>query len=169
MEATTEKVKIISAGGIAAMLRRMAYEMYERNFTAERLVLSGIGPRGGYVADVLEGHLREIAPLKVMRADFLKIADGLAWKKAPTAAEIAQGTLVIVDDVLYSGTTIVQALTLAASLQPAKIQTAVLVDRGHHRFPVQGNYVGMEIATSLKQYVSVEVDLEAQRAEAFIF
>jgi pyrimidine operon attenuation protein / uracil phosphoribosyltransferase len=169
MEATTEKIKIISAGAISAMLRRIAFEIYERNFGAEQLILAGIGPRGAYLADLLEAHLGEISKLKLMRADFAKLEHGLAWKAEPAPQGITNGTLLIVDDVLYSGNTIVKALALVAPLQPAKIQTAVLIDRGHHRFPIQGNYVGMEIATSLKQYVSVEVDTETQRAEAFIF
>ena len=169
MEASTEKVKIISAGAIAAMLRRMAFEIYERNFSAELLVIAGIGPRGGYLADRIESHLLEISPIMLQRADFSKHENGLRWKQEPSAIELAHGNWVIVDDVLYSGGTIVEALVLASQSKPTKIQTAVLVDRGHHRFPVQGNYVGMEIATSLKQYVSVEVDVEAQRAEAFIF
>jgi pyrimidine operon attenuation protein/uracil phosphoribosyltransferase len=48
METTKEKVKILSAGAISAMLRRMAYEIYERNFTAKSIVLMGIGPRGAF-------------------------------------------------------------------------------------------------------------------------
>jgi pyrimidine operon attenuation protein / uracil phosphoribosyltransferase len=169
METTVEKVKIISAGAINAMLRRMAYEIYERNFAAEHILIAGIGMRGGYVADQLEAQLKEISNLKLSRADFVKSDDGLGWLVVPVLGTAQDVTLLIVDDVLYSGSTLVQAMVLAAPLAPAKIQTAVLIDRGHHRFPVQGNFVGMEIASSLKQYVSVEIDAAAQRAEAYIF
>jgi pyrimidine operon attenuation protein/uracil phosphoribosyltransferase len=169
METTPQKVKIISAGAIAAMLKRMAYEVFERNFGGERIVVAGIGPRGGYLADHLEAHLRAISPLDVERADLDKVGDGLAWKGGKPAVALAGATLLIVDDVLYSGATLVQALGLAASHAPDKIQTAFLIDRGHHRFPVRHDFVGMVIATSLKQYVSVEVDAAHQRVEAFIF
>jgi pyrimidine operon attenuation protein/uracil phosphoribosyltransferase len=74
-----------------------------------------------------------------------------------------------VDDVLYSGATVLQALVLAAGLNPGRIQTAFLIDRGHHQYPLTHDYVGMEMATSLKQYISVEVDAVTQRAEAFIY
>ena len=169
MEATTEKVKILSAGATTAMLRRMAYEIYERNFATDRLVLGGIGPRGCFVADVLQRHLAEISPLKLTRCDFVKLEQGLAWEQAPQMAAITDSTFLIVDDVLYTGSTIVHALAMLTSLSPATVRTAVLIDRGHHRFPVQANYVGMEIATSLKQYVSVEINLETRRAEGFIY
>ncbi len=170
MEATSEKIKILSSGAIAAMSRRMAYEIYERNFGVDRLVLAGIGPRGIYLADILEAHLREISNLALTRSDFQKLEnDALGWKVQPDPQAMLEANVLIVDDVLYSGHTVVQALSLIAPMLPAKIQTAVLIDRGHHRFPVQGNYIGMEIATSLKQYVSVEIDIAQQRAEAFIF
>ncbi len=169
MEATTEKVKILSAGAITAMLRRMAFEVYERNFDTDRLVLGGIGPRGCFVADVLEKHLAEISPLKLTRCDFVKLEQGLGWQSPPQVDDISESAFLIVDDVLYSGSTIVHALAMLAPLTPARVRTAVLIDRGHHRFPVQANYVGMEIATSLKQYVSVEVNLETQRAEGYIY
>lgn len=171
MESTTEKVKILSAGAISAMLRRMAYEIYERNFAETRLVLAGIGPRGGFLANHLQAHLQEISPLRVERADFVKAetGNGLTWE-TPMATDALKGTpLLIVDDVLYSGGTVVQALILATALQPSKIQTAFLIDRGHHQFPVTHDYVGMEMATSLKQYVGVEIDSASNRAEAFIF
>lgn len=171
MESTTEKVKILSAGAISAMLRRMAYEVYERNFSIPTLLVAGIGVRGGFIADRLQAHLEEISPLRVERLDFLKPEDGqrLQWKQTPAGAALAGSTLLIVDDVLYSGNTMLQALTMVAALNPAHIQAAVLIDRGHHQYPVTHDYVGMEMATSLKQYISVEVNTTTQRAEAFIF
>ncbi|MEY3442959.1 MAG: hypothetical protein RLZZ519_1240 [Bacteroidota bacterium] len=171
METIKEKVKILSAGAISAMLRRMAYEIYERNFAEHTIILTGIGPRGGFLASRLQKHLTEISPLKVIRADMLKVAESnqLAWEVPIQLESVDAATILIVDDVLYSGGTVVQALFLAAELRPAKIQTAFLIDRGHHLFPVTHDYVGMEMATSLKQYITVEVDPDTERAEAFIF
>ena len=171
METTKEKVKILSAGAISAMLRRMAYEIYERNFTAKSIVLMGIGPRGAFLASRIQKHLTEISPLTVFRADLVKVADSdqLAWESPTQARSITDSPVLIVDDVLYSGGTVVQALFLAYALKPIKIQTAFLIDRGHRQFPVTHDYVGMEMATSLKQYISVDVDPVTERAEAFIF
>lgn len=167
---TSTKVKILSSGAVAAMLRRMAYEIYEHNFQSQRLVMAGIGQRGGFLADRLEAHLREISPLHVVRMDLAKNEDGSGLQWLGDARSALEGeTLLIVDDVLYSGATTLQALVLAAGLKPETIQTAFLIDRGHHHFPVRHDYVGMEMATSLKQYVSVEVDPQTLRAEAFIF
>ena len=102
--------------------------------------------------------------------DLAKQEDGTGLYWANGMAQSLEGqTLLIVDDVLYSGATTLQALVKVAELKPDTIQTAFLIDRGHHHFPVRHDYVGMEMATSLKQYVSVEVDPQTLRAEAFIF
>jgi pyrimidine operon attenuation protein/uracil phosphoribosyltransferase len=115
--------------------------------------------------------LTEISPLTVLRADLVKVADSdqLAWESPTQARSITDSPVLIVDDVLYSGSTVVQALFLAYALKPIKIQTAFLIDRGHRQFPVTHDYVGMEMATSLKQYITVDVDPVTERAEAFIF
>jgi pyrimidine operon attenuation protein / uracil phosphoribosyltransferase len=170
MEGTTEKVKILSAGAIVAMLRRMAYQIYERNFAEPKLFIAGIGARGGFIADRLEASLKEISPIAIQRVDLVK-QEGheLAWVDVAVAEEMSGQSLLIVDDVLYSGATVLQALVLAAGLNPGRIQTAFLIDRGHHQYPLTHDYVGMEMATSLKQYISVEVDAVTQRAEAFIY
>ena len=171
MEKTTEKVKILSAGAIAAMLRRMAYEIYERNYGESTLVLAGIGARGAFLADRIAMHLEEISPLKVIRQDIQKPEgdQSLRWVEAPVAEALQGATVLLIDDVLYSGSTVMQALVLAIGFHPAKIQTLFLIDRGHHQYPVTHDYVGMEMATSLKQYISVEVDPLKLRAEAFIY
>ncbi|MFM2376753.1 MAG: hypothetical protein RLZZ165_1850 [Bacteroidota bacterium] len=171
MESPIEKVKILSTGAISATLVRMAYEMLERNFAEEALVLSGIGARGRYIADRLETHLKEISRMDVVRSDLLKVQgeSGLAWADERLAPAVGGRPLILVDDVLYSGSTLLQALFLAVPLNPRTIQTAFLIDRGHHHYPITHDYVGMEIATSLKQYIRFEVDEETGRAEAFIY
>jgi pyrimidine operon attenuation protein / uracil phosphoribosyltransferase len=165
------KVKILSAGAITAKLRRMAYEIYERNFGQDAIVLVGIGPRGCYLADKLATYLGSISPLAIQRMDLEKTdkENGVSWADPSLAESLAEKTVLIVDDVLYSGKTMLAALSEIAGHGPSKIQVAVLIDRGHHLLPVKHDYVGMEIASSLKQYVSVEVDEALERAEAFIF
>ena len=167
MQEQRVKVKILGGGAMMAKLRRMAYQIYEQNFAETGLVLCGIGPRGAFLAKILQAHLREISPLEV---DLLRLAkeDPMHWEE-PGAATVATGKVaIIVDDVLYSGLTVLNALTMLLPLKPSKIQVAVLIDRGHHHYPVTHDYVGMELATSLLQYVTVEVDEDQSKAAVYL-
>jgi pyrimidine operon attenuation protein/uracil phosphoribosyltransferase len=94
--------------------------------------------------------------------------DPMHWEE-PGAESVATGKVaIIVDDVLYSGLTVLNALTKLLPLKPSKIQVAVLIDRGHHHYPVTHDYVGMELATSLLQYVTVEVDEDQSKAAVYL-
>jgi pyrimidine operon attenuation protein/uracil phosphoribosyltransferase len=167
-----EKVKILSAGAINAKIKRMAFEVYERNFAEQSLLIVSIGPRGAFLADRLATELRGISGMQVSRANLAKseAEEALHWEAGTVPAkEIQDGKVLVVDDVLYSGKTMFQAVAEIFSWHPKAVQVAVLIDRGHRFLPVSHDYVGMEMATSLKQYISVEIDRESQRAEAFIY
>lgn len=168
MQEQIEKVKILGGGAMTAKLRRMAYQMYEKNFAEEALVLVGIGPRGSFLAGILRDFLLEISPLKV---ELLRLAkeSPMYWEEGGTAEQVSGKVAIIVDDVLYSGLTILNALTQLVPLAPSKIQVAVLIDRGHHHYPISHDYVGMVLATSLRQYVSVEVDEDQSKAAVYLF
>ncbi|MCL4105588.1 UNVERIFIED_CONTAM: hypothetical protein GTU68_057463 [Idotea baltica] len=81
---------------------------------------------------------------------------------------IAGLPVLIVDDVLYSGRTMFYAIAAVVPLGPAKIQTAVLIDRGHRSIPVTHDFVGMLLSTSLQEHVSVEISPEKSSATAYI-
>jgi pyrimidine operon attenuation protein / uracil phosphoribosyltransferase len=168
MQEQHEKVKILGGGAMLAKLRRMAYQIYEKNFTETELVLCGVGPRGAFLAAILQQQLQEISPLHVHILHLVK-EQPVHWQD-PEATPIATGKVaIIVDDVLYSGLTILNALTQLLPLQPSKVQVAVLIDRGHHHYPVTHDYVGMVLATSLRQYVSVEVDEDQSKAAVYLY
>ncbi|MEM7035552.1 MAG: phosphoribosyltransferase family protein [Bacteroidota bacterium] len=171
MDHSEQKVKILGATAVDAKLRRIAYEIYERSFGREEIVIIGIGKRGGYVADRLEGMLAEVAPLKVLRLAAVKAAegDGITLDGDDVAGTIQGRLALVVDDVLYSGRTMFHALAAVMEHGPEMVQTAVLIDRGHRNLPVTHDYVGMVLATSLKQYVSVEIAENEKKAVAYVF
>lgn len=169
MNTEIEKVKILSAGAISAKLRRMAFEIFERNFVETELVLVSIGPRGSFLAKKLVEHLMEISTLKVQIIRLDKVEDCLNWEQSGNISAIVGRKVLIVDDVLYSGKTMFSAVSKVLEAHPSGIQVAVLIDRGHRILPVSRDFVGMEMATSLKQYISMEFNQESSRAEAFIF
>lgn len=161
----------MSAGAITAKLKRMAFEIYERNFKDEELVFVSIGPRGEYLSNRLAKHMVEISKLKIfqMRLHKADDAEDLSWQSTDSLDKLNGKTVVIVDDVLYSGKTMFTAIAEVLKGNPIGVQVAILIDRGHRILPVSHDFVGMEMATSLKQYISMEVDPNTARAEAFIF
>ena len=118
MSEAAHKVKILGAKAVKAKLRRMAYEIYERNYERDRLVIIGIGGRGGYLSRQLSDILREISPIKVERFDLDKnIEDELSLD--PGSRSIIPGqSVLIVDDVLYSGLTMFHAVAMVMQYNP---------------------------------------------------
>lgn len=169
MKKDPHRVKILGAKAVKAKLRRMAYEIFEKNYEAESLVMIGMGKRGGYLCSRLADLLQEISPLKVTQIEAVKSDSREGILPEETNKAIPGQAVIIVDDVLYSGLTMFQALSAVMDLKPAKVQVAVLIDRGHRNIPVSHDFVGVELATSLQQYVSVEITADEDKAVAYLF
>ena len=168
MSTGKEKVQILSAAEARSKINRMAYEIYESNFGVEQLVLIGVNERGTFLADLLTEHLRKISPIEILRIRGNRVKDGVQMETADAAATIRGRAVVIVDDVLYSGRTMFLAIAAVIPHRPARVQTAVLIDRGHRNVPVTHDFVGMLLATTLQQHVSVEIASEETSAIAFV-
>lgn len=165
-----QKAKILSSSAARARLKRIAYEVYEANYGNEKLIILGIDHRGGYLAEQLANILKEISPIEVilMMADKMENPDKVVIRDANAETAIRGNSILIVDDVLYSGKTLFNAIAAVMYCQPSKVQTAVLIDRGHRSIPVTHDFVGMLLSTSLKQHVSVEISPETLSATAYL-
>ena len=165
----TGKSKILQHKAIQAKLNRIAWEIYEANAHRSELVVVGIDRRGRLVAEALIERLRQISPLQVKEfTSFGGKETGEAKLDAPEGA-LKEKDVVIVDDVLYSGKTMFNTLAATMKRDPASIQVAVLIDRGHRNIPVSPDFVGLELATTLKQYVSVEIEEGTGEMTAYLF
>lgn len=149
-------------------LRRIAHEIVEEHPTLEDIALIGIPSRGVEVCRRLAAYAREIQDVPVYSGiiDVSMHRDDLHTKRRirtvqPTCLppDLEKKTLVLADDVLYSGRTIRAALDAVASFgRPARIQLAVLIDRGHRELPIQPDFVGREITTDYSQRVFVRFE-----------
>lgn len=152
---------------MARALSRIAHEICERNNGASAITLLGIPTRGAHLAKRLALLIESIegAPVQVGTLDTTLFRDDLRLKAPralmPTAIPslgIEGRTVVLVDDVLFSGRTIRAALDALGDLgRPARVQLAVLVDRGHRELPIRADFVGKNIPTSLTQSVKVNL------------
>jgi len=158
------KLLILDHAAIEARIRRMAHEIYERNYTEQAVYIIGVEERGGYLADRLTACLREISPLRVTQArasldrtDRAGMVRLVPMKLSVEMEALHNHSAIVVDDVLYGGNTMLNVVAGLLPALPKSIQTAVLIDRGHRLMPIAPNFVGLELATSLQQHVSFEV------------
>lgn len=171
MQQSNEKAKILGGGAMVAKLRRMAYQVYEKNFGETELVMVAVGQKGLAMAKLLKAMLEEISTLKVELLGLEQMDGALhpQFRDTALAAKIQGKLALIVDDVLYSGQTMFWAIAETMKFQPAKIQVAILIDRGHRSIPVTHDFVGMVLATSLRQYVAVEFDEDHSKASVYLY
>lgn len=163
-----EKTRILDAEAIDRALRRIAHEIVERNKGTKDLVLVGIRRRGVPLAQRLGRYIKEFegdsVPIGVL--DITLYRDDLTLKfdrpqvhRTEVPVNISGKTVVLVDDVLYTGRTVRAALDALVDLgRPAQIQLAVLIDRGHRELPIRADYVGKNVPTSKKEVIEVRLE-----------
>lgn len=165
--------KIVDAIGMKRALMRMTYEIIERNKGTKNLVLVGIKTRGLYLAQRIAANLKRLenVTIPVGALDISRYRDDLPENEKKKMIHnqqldfsITDKNVVLVDDVLFTGRTIRAALdALMDQGRPAKINLAVLVDRGHRELPIRPDFIGKNIPTALDEKVQVsmsEVDQE---------
>ena len=162
---------VLEAEEIRRALTRIAHEILERTHGGEEVILLGIPTRGVPLARRLAARIGEFEGLEVpcgsldvtMHRDDLRLHPARALGRTDLPVGGVDGkTIVLVDDVLYSGRTVRAALDALTDLgRPRAVQLAVLVDRGHRELPIRADYVGKNLPTSQRELVRVllsEVD-----------
>ncbi len=157
---------ILSQPEITAKLKRIAFEIYEQNFGEEEVILIGLEQRGGYLAEKTRTLLSSVAPFSVhiypSVVDREKTSGMMNMIPLGGLPDLSGKPVIVIDDVLYSGRTLLSVVAQLLPLSPKKIQTMVLIDRGHRQMPVSPDYVGMELATTLQQHVYFEIQANGE-------
>ncbi|MBF4599569.1 bifunctional pyr operon transcriptional regulator/uracil phosphoribosyltransferase PyrR [Frigoribacterium sp. VKM Ac-1396] len=158
---------VLSQADIARALTRISHEILESNKGADDLVVLGIPTRGVVLADRLAETLSSISgsPVPVGSVDVTMYRDDLRRQptRSPRPTSVPSGgidgkTVVLVDDVLYSGRTIRAALDALSSIgRPRAVRLAVLVDRGHRELPIRADFVGKNLPTSTVERIFVRL------------
>ncbi|MCD6246456.1 bifunctional pyr operon transcriptional regulator/uracil phosphoribosyltransferase PyrR [candidate division WOR-3 bacterium] len=159
--------KIMDELAIKRVLKRMAHEIVEKNGGIDNLIVVGIQRRGDILAGRIAQLLKQIEGKEVTtgklditlyRDDLSSIANQPVIHKTDIPVNIDDKTIILVDDVLFTGRTIRAALDELIDFgRPKRIQVAVLVDRGHRELPIKADYVGKNIPTSIDELVDVHV------------
>src|SRR5881227_4230339 len=157
----------MDAEAIRRALRRIAHEIIERNPHLEGVVLAGIPSRGVEIARRIAGFVRQTDKANVDTGviDVAMHRDDIGTRRelpvvhaSRLPVPLEERTVIIVDDVLYTGRTVRAAMDAINSFgRPARIQLAALIDRGHRELPIRADYVGKNLPTSVAEKVRVRI------------
>jgi len=159
------QTKLVDADGLKRTINRLAHEVVEKNRDVRSLAIVGIRTRGEHLAHRIALKTREIEEIDIpvgilditlYRDDLRGRLDQPQLKSTEILFDISGKTVVLVDDVLFTGRTIRSALNALMDIgRPARIELLVLVDRGHRELPIKADIVGKNVPTSSRQEVRV--------------
>ncbi|MDX1270820.1 phosphoribosyltransferase family protein [Bizionia paragorgiae] len=157
---TTLKNSILSHDEIIHKIKRIAYQIYESNMDESEVILAGIDSNGYILAKKLKVVLTKISPIKpiLCKVSIDKKNPREAIKTSLKPEEYANKSVVLIDDVLNSGTTLVYGVKHFLDVPLKQFKTAVLVNRNHKKFPVKADFKGISLSTSLNEHVDVSLD-----------
>lgn len=152
-----KKNKIMDQKHIQKTIKRISYQIYETNSEENELVLAGIKENGLELATRIQKELKKISDLDVVlieiKMDKKNPRDKISISQSISFCE--NKSVVVVDDVLNTGRTLIYAVKKFLSIKLKKIQTAVLVNRNHKNFPIKGDFKGISLSTSIKEHINV--------------
>ena len=157
-------------------LRRIAHEIIEGNPRLEKVVLAGIPSRGVQIARRIAAFIHEIENIDVETGviDVAMHRDDVGTRRelpvvraSKLPLPLEDRTVIIVDDVLYTGRTVRAAMDAISSFgRPARIQLAVLVDRGHRELPIRPDYIGKNLPTATREQIQVRLQESDNESDA---
>jgi pyrimidine operon attenuation protein/uracil phosphoribosyltransferase len=137
----------------------MAFEIYERNVNSSGVIFAGITGMGMSMARLLAEELKRISPIRVELLEVIldKKAVSKSEVELSDKVELINKTIILVDDVLNTGKTLVYAMKPFLDREIQKMEIAVLVNRSHGLFPLRPDYTGFELSTTLNEHILVDV------------
>jgi pyrimidine operon attenuation protein/uracil phosphoribosyltransferase len=156
---SSKATEVLNKQKINQKLIRMAWEILENNHNESKLIFAGIHPQGSIISKRLGQNIENISSVEV---EFLEIK---LDKKNPLNqpieigehSELKDKTIVLVDDVLNSGKTLIYGAQYFLKERIKKLTTAVLIDRNYKRFPIKADVVGLSLSTTLQEHVEVKL------------
>ncbi len=156
----SDRTVILDHEQVQRKLRRIAHQLHEEHHLEKGIVLVGIAPRGAQIATRLATVLESIAAFEVELVE-LQLDKDLPLEKPVRLGidpkKLRNRTVVLVDDVLMSGRTLMHAASYLVQVPLKRLNTVVLVDRRHRAYPVRADIVGLTLSTTMQEHISVEL------------
>ena len=154
------KIQILNRNEVDQKLKRLAWQVYELNAKQKEIIVVGIASRGLILAKQLVKNIESISAIKTT-IGHLELDKDNPYNEEVTinlsSAIYTNKVVILCDDVLNSGKTLMYAAKHFLTTPLAKLSTVVLVDRNHNRYPIKADYVGLSLATTLQEYVTVSL------------
>lgn len=150
-------------------IRRIAYQIIEHHYSDDKVFLVGIDGQGYILAERLFKIISKESELNIVLSKIVVDKNDPYNKEASTPLspeEIEGKTVIVVDDVLNSGKTMIYAIKAFLETKLNSIKSVVLVNRSHHRFPITADFVGLSLATTLQEHI--EVSLEEENESVYL-
>ena len=152
---------ILDSNDITNKIRRISFEIIEKNIEEKEIYLIGILPNGKYLSQKINSFIEDNSNIKV-RLHFINIDKKNLLVKGISPKEgidrIKNKVIVLVDDVMNSASTFMYSINELLKYQPKEIQIAVLIERYYKSFPIAPNFRGLELSTSKSEHVKVELE-----------
>ena len=149
--------KIKDGFAVKSSVKRIAHQIYENNIEEKSIVIVGIGNSGKIFRNLIGNSIKSICDLNLIfvslsikRKKLLNVVESDI-----SLEEIKNKSIIIVDDVLNTGATLIYAVSYFLKIPVKKIQTAVMVNRNHKKFPIKADFKGISLSTSVNEHISV--------------
>jgi pyrimidine operon attenuation protein/uracil phosphoribosyltransferase len=160
METVQTKNCILNEQAINQKLKRMALEVAEQNIDETEIIIAGVNGNGEAVAKSLAREIRSVYAFSIQTITVHINKKDPLQVSIDSSIDFNNKTIIIVDDVANTGRILLYALKPFLNFYPKKIQTLVLVERSHKLFPVQNDYRGLSVSTTLQEHIAVETEGE---------
>jgi len=157
---STERTLVLDHDRVQRKLQRIVHQLHEENWEEKGIVVVGIAPRGLQLAERLSDQLRAISELKIELVELKLDKDDPLTGPATLNTDLKDlkdRVVVLVDDVLMSGRTLMHAAAHLVRVPLKKLTTVVLVDRRHRTYPIRADIVGLTLSTTVQEHISVEL------------
>ncbi len=166
----SNKVTILTSVQIRQKTTRIAHQILEDSIDEQELIFAGIADRGYVFAQRIIQELKKISSqeIKLIKITLDKDSTSLISSLDSDISTAENKVVIIVDDVLNSGRTLVYGLGVFLNIPLKKVRTAVLVDRSHHSYPIVSDFSGLKLSTVLNEHVSVVFDDDGNSEGAYL-
>lgn len=163
---TTKNNVILNHDEINHKIRRIAFQIYETNVNEKEVILAGIDKNGFILAKKLKSILQKISDINPILCKVIidKKNPQAEIKTSVSANDYKNKSLVLVDDVLNSGTTLIYGVKHFLNVPLKQFKTAVLVNRNHKKYPVKADFKGISLSTSLHEHINVVLEGKSYEA-----
>ncbi len=161
-------MEILNRNQIEQKIKRLAIQVLENNYQESEIILIGINNTGMRFANLLYARLQKISNIDFDLAHLVinprNPLDPSIELSLP-AEDLQDKVIILIDDVANSGRTLFYACKPIMEVLPKRLETVVLVNRTHKHFPIQVNYLGLALATTLKEHIDVKMDEEEMQVQ----